>query len=86
MRVERFAFSQIQCCFFGRREVRAIAEVGKVLDLFLAPSVPLCQSGMRAESILAVVQLRCPDDDQLLKLLGDAPGLHDGTEMRDHRA
>jgi hypothetical protein len=57
-----------------------------MIDLVIAPAQPSCQDGMRGQSILAVVDLRSAHNDQFLQLGGNSSSLHDGAEMRNHRA
>jgi hypothetical protein len=46
VRVARYAFSQTQRSFFFVCEIRALFEVGQVVDLVVRPAVPSCQDGV----------------------------------------
>lgn len=51
------AFGQFYGGFFSVGEIGAVAKIRQIVDLFLAPSMPPCQGGVRGKSILAAVKL-----------------------------
>ena len=86
MRPKRLTLGKFDGGFLGFGEVGAVSEIGEVSDLFFRPSVPLCQSGVGGESILAMIELGGTYDDQLFQFGADGAGLHNGAEVGDHRS
>ena len=86
VRVGGFSLGEFERGFFCRGEISARAEVGEICDLVFRPSVPLCQSGVRGQSIIAVVDLGSAHDHQFLQLGGNGSGFHDGPKMSNQRA
>ena len=66
MRPKGFAFGQFQRSFFGGGKIIALSKVCQPCDLPLRPSVPFCQNGVGGQSILAGVDLRSTDNNELL--------------------
>ena len=79
-------FGKTQCGLFGGGKIATLLEFCEVLDLILRPAQPFCQKGVRCQSILTVVELGSPYDQEFLELGGNRASVHDGAQVCNHGA
>jgi len=84
--IKRQTVGKPQCSLVRWREVCTLLKIGEVLNLVFGPAMPPCQGGVRGKSILAVVELRRPQNDEFLEFGGHCSGIHDRPKMRNHSA
>jgi len=84
VRVERKLLRVRERRFFRIRE-RAVLEVEQRRELLVRPAVPRNLRGVRAVSILAVVQTRDERGHELFRPHRNAARVRDRVQVRDHR-
>jgi hypothetical protein len=72
--------------FFFSRKVGALLEVGQILKLVVRIALPPCQGSVGGESVIAMVDLRGADKQQLFQLGRNRSSLHDRPKVSNHRS
>ena len=82
--VQGHSLGQTQRGLFGAGEIFAIRVVRQVLELFARPTEAEGDLSMGAKTVVAAIELRGADDDELLEARRKSAGVEDGLEVGDH--